>query len=102
MDMSFTLSSRAETALRTGRGTSRDGQSALRSFASKTTAAKLINRDVDGTKRPANRERRQQWDPLFAIRHSLFAIQLLDKHVLFADLVVMAERLHPIPFRTRP
>ena len=27
--------------------------------------------------------------------------QLLD-YVRFADLVVMAERLHPIPFRTRP
>ena len=23
-------------------------------------------------------------------------------NMLFADLVVMAERLHPIPFRTRP
>ena len=29
--------------------------------------------------------------------------QLLDNYdVRFADLVVMAERLHPIPFRTRP
>lgn len=28
--------------------------------------------------------------------------QLLDLNVRFADLVVMAERLHPIPFRTRP
>ena len=28
-------------------------------------------------------------------------IQLLN-FVFFADLVVMAERLHPIPFRTRP
>ena len=27
--------------------------------------------------------------------------QLLE-YVRFADLVVMAERLHPIPFRTRP
>ena len=27
--------------------------------------------------------------------------QLLE-NVRFADLVVMAERLHPIPFRTRP
>ena len=29
-------------------------------------------------------------------------IQLLNVNMLFADLVVMAERLHPIPFRTRP
>ena len=28
--------------------------------------------------------------------------QLLEKNMHFADLVVMAERLHPIPFRTRP
>lgn len=28
--------------------------------------------------------------------------QLLDLNMRFADLVVMAERLHPIPFRTRP
>ena len=28
--------------------------------------------------------------------------QLLELNMLFADLVVMAERLHPIPFRTRP
>lgn len=28
--------------------------------------------------------------------------QLLENNVRFADLVVMAERLHPIPFRTRP
>ena len=27
--------------------------------------------------------------------------QLLDT-LFFADLVVMAERLHPVPFRTRP
>ena len=25
-----------------------------------------------------------------------------SNNVRFADLVVMAERLHPIPFRTRP
>ena len=28
--------------------------------------------------------------------------QLLEKLLRFADLVVIAERLHPIPFRTRP
>lgn len=29
-------------------------------------------------------------------------IRLLEKLLRFADLVVIAERLHPIPFRTRP
>ena len=28
--------------------------------------------------------------------------QFLEKLLRFADLVVIAERLHPIPFRTRP
>ena len=28
--------------------------------------------------------------------------QLLENLLRFADLVVIAERLHPIPFRTRP
>lgn len=35
-------------------------------------------------------------------RYELHKKQLLDLNVRFADLVVMAERLHPIPFRTRP
>ena len=30
------------------------------------------------------------------------AEQLLEQNMRFVDLVVMAERLHPIPFRTRP
>lgn len=51
-----------------------DGRSALRSFASK--GASQMN--IQGTKNS------------------------FSNNVRFADLVVMAERLHPIPFRTRP
>lgn len=41
-------------------------------------------------------QRHKRDDPWIALE------QLLDLNVRFADLVVMAERLHPIPFRTRP
>ena len=59
------------------------GRSALRSFAS--TGARL-----------KELQRHKGDDPWIALE------QLLDLNVRFADLVVMAERLHPIPFRTRP
>jgi hypothetical protein len=31
-----------------------------------------------------------------------YSLKSFSNNVRFADLVVMAERLHPIPFRTRP
>lgn len=51
--------------------------------------------------RTAQREHQNRDLP---IRYSLIAIRSksFSNNVRFADLVVMAERLHPIPFRTRP
>ena len=76
------------------------GRSALRSFASK--GAKLKERQRhDKDQRTAPRKQKIG----IPIGYSLIAVRskkLLDLNVRFADLVVMAERLHPIPFRTRP
>ena len=51
--------------------------------------------------RPANSPR---GNPTALLPMSLYAPSLksFSNNVRFADLVVMAERLHPIPFRTRP
>ena len=69
---------------------------ALRSFASGQTIA-------DSTERQADCPRGAERETLFATLYSLFAQNSFSiKNMLFADLVVMAERLHPIPFRTRP
>lgn len=48
------------------------------------------------------RERAKVGTSLFRYSSSLFAQKSFSNNVRFADLVVMAERLHPIPFRTRP
>ena len=51
--------------------------------------------------RPANSPR---GNPTALLPMSLYAPSLksFSNYVRFVDLVVMAERLHPIPFRTRP
>ena len=79
----------AEAAsLRTGRAIRRDGRLALRSLRS---VSETKAKDVFKTKGLAARQ---------------LLIQLAHEphvHLLrFADLVVMAGRLHPFPFRTRP
>ena len=57
----------------------------------------LIDVD-DGHDRDAARKRAQcSYRTQHRIRQNSFS-----NNVRFADLVVMAERLHPIPFRTRP
>jgi hypothetical protein len=58
-------------------------------------------KNCKGTQRPANSPERHPTAPL---PMSLCAPSLksFSNNVRFADLVVMAERLHPIPFRTRP
>ena len=78
---------------------SADGRSTLRSFASKGARTK---RTVKAQKRPANSSEKAA--NRVPIRYSLLAIRSnsFSNNVRFADLVVMAERLHPIPFRTRP
>ena len=63
----------------------------------------IVWRDRAG---PSARERKQKRVQILglAIRQLLIQLaHLADVHLLrFADLVVMAGRLHPFPFRTRP
>lgn len=56
----------------------------------------------EGAGRPATRGRACGLRPRQPAECRNGTKQLLDLNVRFADLVVMAERLHPIPFRTRP
>lgn len=59
--------------------------------------------NIQGTTKTSEQLGKQQIGS--PIGYSLSAIRfkkLLDLNMRFADLVVMAERLHPIPFRTRP
>lgn len=45
---------------------------------------------------------REAPDSFAADASSCSLLKSFSNNVRFADLVVMAERLHPIPFRTRP
>lgn len=64
----------------------------------------------EGARRPATRSRACGLRPYATRRRRLGAnatilgsrLNSFSNNVRFADLVVMAERLHPIPFRTRP
>src|SRR4051794_19845514 len=77
---------------------SADGRSTLRSFASKGAKTK----NGKGTTRPANSsEKTANRDP-YSLLTIGYSLKSFSNNVRFADLVVMAERLHPIPFRTRP
>ena len=75
------------------------GRSTLRSFASKGAKIKERPRHTKTSEQLRESKSRD-----FPIRYSLIAIRSksFSNNVRFADLVVMAERLHPIPFRTRP
>ena len=73
-------------SLRTGRATRRDGRLALRSLRS---VSETKTKDVFKIKG-------------LAIRQLLIQIAHTCELLRFADLVVMAGRLHPFPFRTRP
>ena len=75
-------------SLRTGRATRRDGRLALRSLRS---VSETKTKDVFKIKGLAIRQLLNQ------LAHEAHV------HLLrFADLVVMAGRLQPFPFRTRP
>ena len=75
-------------SLRTGRAKRRDGRLALRSLRS---VSETKTKDVFKIKGLAIRQL------LIQLAHEAHV------HLLrFADLVVMAGRLHPFPFRTRP
>jgi hypothetical protein len=82
------------------RRNSADGRSTLRSFASKGARLKGTSK---AQQRPANSlEKAANGVPYWLLTIGYSLKKLLDLNVRFADLVVMAERLHPIPFRTRP
>ena len=82
------------------RRNSADGRSTLRSFASKGARLKGTSK---AQQRPANSlEKAANGVPYWLLTIGYSLKKLLDLNMRFADLVVMAERLHPIPFRTRP
>jgi hypothetical protein len=56
----------------------------------------------EGAGKPAMRSRACGPCPFAKRKRRLGAENSFSNNVRFADLVVMAERLHPIPFRTRP
>ena len=56
----------------------------------------------EGAGKPATRSRACGLCPLAKRKRRLGTENSFSNNVRFADLVVMAERLHPIPFRTRP
>src|SRR5271163_3471294 len=66
-------------------------------------AARNFERGKKDQKRIAKWRVANSGFPLFAIRYSLFAsFGLLHTVPFFADLVVIARSLYPIPSRTRP
>lgn len=75
-----------------------DGRSTLRSFASKGQT-----QERPGTKKTSEQLRDGQkiGNPYWLLTNG-YSLNSFSNNVRFADLVVMAERLHPIPFRTRP
>ena len=81
-----------------GRRKTGDAQSRLRAYARSNLQKTSPWHSKD--QRTAHREQKIG----FPIGCSLLAIRSnsFSSNVRFADLVVMAERLHPIPFRTRP
>lgn len=56
----------------------------------------------EGAGKPATRSRTCGLRPKANCKRRLGTENSFSNNVRFADLVVMAERLHPIPFRTRP